>query len=282
MPLTPPNNCSSEASNPTLPQPCRPLLSCLMITLDRLALAKRAIRSYAAQTYANRELVIVTDGKPSFCAALQSFVEEEQVQNVRFVHVAQEGLSLGTLRNISWDAAHGDIVCQWDDDDLSHPDRLTLQADYMFKRNARACFFADHLQYLEDSHMLCWVDWTKGGSSEGPSRMAPGTGMIYRDVQCRYPETGPKARQSEDSVLLWCLYDSVPIAEFANHGYLYLYTYHGRNTFSREHHYKLTNCRSPNAWLTETEDKLREALTHYDIPKPVLVIGQQGLAFSVH
>lgn len=253
-----------------------------MITLDRLSLAQRAIRSYAAQTYADRELVIVTDGEPSFRAALECFVEKEEVHNVRFVYPAERGLCLGTLRNMSWEAARGEIVCQWDDDDVSHPDRLRLQAGYMFGQDARACFLADHLQYMEDSHMLCWIDWTKGGHSQGPSRVAPGTGMIYRDVLCRYPESGPKARVGEDSVLLWSLYESVPVAEFSHHGYLYLYHYHGRNTYSREHHYRLSNCRTTNAWLAQRAEKLREALSCYDIPRPILVTGREGLAFSVH
>ena len=46
------------------------MISCLMVTFDRLALAKLAIRSYAQQTYPNRELVIVTDGEETFRSAL--------------------------------------------------------------------------------------------------------------------------------------------------------------------------------------------------------------------
>src|SRR5262249_44932299 len=39
-------------------------VSCLMVTRDRLALAKRAIRCFAAQTHPDCELVVLCDGDP--------------------------------------------------------------------------------------------------------------------------------------------------------------------------------------------------------------------------
>ncbi len=257
-----------------------PLISCLMVTLDRFELAQRAIRSYGDQTYPNRELIIVTDGGRAFRGALERFVEQQEIEGVRFVYPSGENLPLGMLRNISLDAANGEIVCQWDDDDVSYPTRLILQAEHMLRCNARGCFLADHLQFILDDRILYWVDWTKEGSSTGASRMAPGTGMMYRDVPFRYPETGPKARQGEDSVLLFSLYEAVPLALLSKFGYLYLYQYHGRNTYSREHHEKLSKCRSPNSWLNENEGKLRAALTYYNIPSPTVVSGRDGPAFT--
>jgi hypothetical protein len=46
--------------------PDDPLVSCLMVTRDRLTLAKRAIRCLARQSYPLVELVIVTDGTERF------------------------------------------------------------------------------------------------------------------------------------------------------------------------------------------------------------------------
>ncbi len=257
-----------------------PLVSCVMITLDRLALAKRAILSYAGQTYANRELVIVTDGTERFRAALERFVNAVGAPRVRVIPVGSERLTLGRLRNISLDEAAGEVVCQWDDDDCSHPERLTIQVGEMLRRQAGASFLTDHLQYIEDHRLLCWVDWTLGGA-QGKDQLAPGTIMLFKDARFRYPEEGPLARQGEDSVLLDRIYSAVPVAHLTGFGYLYLYHYHGRNTFSREHHYRLSNFRTSTSHLREHEAELKKAMIYYPVPRPVVVVGKEGPAFAI-
>jgi glycosyltransferase involved in cell wall biosynthesis len=257
-----------------------PMISCLMVTLDRLSLAKRAIQSYADQTYPNRELVIVTDGTPRYRQALERYVASAGIEGVRIIVPSQSGLPLGLLRNRSLAEARGEIACQWDDDDCSHPNRLQVQAGDMLRRNARASFMTDHLQLLTDQRVLCWIDWTLGGV-EGPSQLAPGTLMMYRDPRFQYPETGPMARQGEDSVLLARIYETVPVASLGGAGHLYLYQFHGRNTFSREHHYHLSNFRTPAAHVRERAETLREAIAYYGVAKPVVVVGKEGPVFAV-
>ena len=175
-----------------------PKISCLMVTRDRLALVKRSILSFAGQTYRNRELVIVTDGEERFRRAIERFVSDIRLEGVRFVYPSLTSATLGRLRNISLDAASGQIVCQWDDDDCSHPERLAIQAEYMLKEKAGACFMTDHLQFLEDKRALFWIDWSVGGKISGKDRLVPGTLMMFNDPNLRYPEDGQYARQGED------------------------------------------------------------------------------------
>ena len=68
-----------------------PLVSGLLVTGDRVTMAKRAIRSFAAQTHANRELVVVTDGSPRVRHALELYVAALGLESVRFVHPEQHG-----------------------------------------------------------------------------------------------------------------------------------------------------------------------------------------------
>jgi glycosyltransferase involved in cell wall biosynthesis len=252
-----------------------------MVTYDRLTLATRAIQSYADQTYPNRELVIVTDGSLRFKQALERYVAAAGIPNVRFVYPPQTGLTLGALRNLSMAAAEGDIICQWDDDDCSHPERLVAQAGEMLRANARASFLTDHLQLLADQRMLCWVDWTVGGA-QGPAQLAPGTLMMFRDPQFSYPEEGPLARQGEDSVLLARIHAQLPVAHVSGAGHLWLYQYHGRNTFSREHHYHLSNFRKPAAHIQEHAQQISEAIAYYGVAKPVVIVGQEGPVFALN
>ena len=112
-------------SPPALTGAARPKVSCLMVTYDRLTLAKRAMRSFAEQTWTDRELVIVTAGSGRFVDALQSEASALGIAAI-FVRAAPT-TSLGALRNLSLDAADGEIVCQWDDDDFHHPRRIEAQ-----------------------------------------------------------------------------------------------------------------------------------------------------------
>ncbi|MET0553825.1 MAG: glycosyltransferase [Vicinamibacteria bacterium] len=258
-----------------------PLVSCLVVTHDRLALAKRAIRAYAAQTYPHRELVVVTDGSARYRAALQRYADAIGCPSFRLVGVDEPGSSLGRLRNLSLDAAEGDVVCQWDDDDCCHPDRLAVQLETMARADGRACFMTDHLQFLESERLMTWVDWTLGGR-EGREQLLPGTLMAYRDRRFRYPEEGAFARQGEDTMYLYALCDAVPVVPLRHQGHLYLYTYHGRNTFSKEHHHRLAQFGAPAAYLQDREAVIRQASAHYPVPRPFAVVGSDGPAFVVN
>jgi glycosyltransferase involved in cell wall biosynthesis len=255
-----------------------PKISCLMVTHDRLALARRAIRCYADQTYPKRELVIVTDGELRYRRALARCVEDLALETVRFVHPEADRLSLGQLRNVSLDAADGDVICQWDDDDCYHPERLAVQLAHMLDCNARACCLTDHLQLLEADRALVWVDWTLGGRS-GEGQLLPGTVMAFKDRRFRYPETGPFVNRGEDSVFLDGLYRNVLVAPLSGMGHIYLYTYHGRNTFSKEHHYNLRNFSASRSKLNQKAETIRQAIAYYPVPRPIAVVGSDGMAF---
>jgi glycosyltransferase involved in cell wall biosynthesis len=272
---------TSRALTPVLASlPELPVISCLMITRDRLALAKRAISCFADQTYPNRELVIVSEGDAWYRNALERHVAAVGIERVRFVY-APTDTPLGALRNMSIDAAAGEILCQWDDDDCSLPDRLMVQAEQLFRDGARACFLTDHLQFLEHDRVLLWIDWTLDGTVTGERQLFPGTVMMFKDARFRYPEEGPYCRRGEDSVLIHNLYRNVPVTKLSGMGHLYLYQFHGRNTFSKEHHYQITACTASNDVLHTHADKIRHAAKYYAIPKPILVVGKNGPAFAV-
>jgi hypothetical protein len=113
-------------------------------------------------------------------------------------------------------------------------------------------------------------------------RGRPGGRCPARDERIRYPVDGPNARRGEDSVLLDSLLaHGVEVASLEGAGDLWLYTYHGRNTFPAEHHYRLASFGVPRAFLAEREPHIRAALEHYPIPRPALVSGRDGPAFVV-
>jgi len=268
------------ATLPAVPAAVKlPKISCLMVTLDRLTLARQSIRSFAQQTYPNRELVIVTDGTAAFRSALERYVQWLGLENVRFVLPGGPRRTLGALRNLAMEAASGELLCQWDDDDSNHPERLMVQAQHLLQNNAGASFFTDHLQLIEEKRALCWIDWAAHVETPGPDHLFPGSLMMRRAAPVRYPESGQYSRQGEDSVLLYDLHRHVDVKPLRGKGHLYLYRYHGRNTFSRDHHYNLSGFRCTKEELLHRHELLRDAAHFYALPSPCYVMAREGPAF---
>ena len=252
-----------------------------MITRNRLALAKRSIRCFIDQTYPRRELVIVSEGDRAYCRALENHLEDRGIDNARVIAVAP-GATLGKLRNLSLDAAAGDIMCQWDDDDCYHPDRALRQVEEMTRQQARACFLTDNLQLFEADGKLFWLDWTIHEDDPEPYRLFPPAVVFFKDGRFRYPETGPRASLGEDLDLATDLCREVPVAMLGGMGWLYLYVFHGTNTCLKEHHYSLAAARAfPNQWMEARSAEIRGAMQYYPIPGPVVVHGARGPVFSM-
>jgi len=246
-------------------------LSCLTVTtIGRLSRLKRAIRCYCDQTYPNREMVIVTDAGARHREAIEEHLHLLDRSDIRFVPVDGGGRSLGELRNIALQTAEGEIVCQWDDDDLYHPLRLEKQAAPLIARGEGACLLTDQLHFFEADRALFWVDWTAGGRVQGIWQLIPGSLMMYRQ-EFRYPENGPEAKRGEDSALLKALYPNIPIIRLGGLGHLYVYTYHGLNTYPFEHHNDQLSRTAPRDFLVERKPDLLRAIDYYPLPRPFTV-----------
>lgn len=110
----------------------------------RRAQAHAAIRSFLLQSYPAKELVIVNSAiapdLPSFRPLLDNrygvatslmreiFVPRYSAPRVD-TPVEDNTITLGDLRNIALGASTGQWFISWDDDDWSHPDRLTHMMD---------------------------------------------------------------------------------------------------------------------------------------------------------
>ncbi|GGN76613.1 hypothetical protein GCM10010112_48930 [Actinoplanes lobatus] len=255
-----------------------PSVSCLMVTRDRPELADRAIRCFAAQRHPDRELVIVSQGDRTYAARLRASLRAYGVDRAVLIG-ADPGLRLGALRNLSLDAAGGELVCVWDDDDLSHPDRLTVQVAALRAAGAHSSFLGDHLQLFAARGELHWIDWNRPPAAEYP--LLPTTMLMTREARFRYPRTGRYEHYGEDWQLLMDLHREVPVQHLHGQGHLYIYTFHGRNVFSEGHHGHLRSRSRPRTEILEHSSLIRSALTAYPPLGPVHVHGCDGPAFTV-
>ena len=248
-----------------------PKISCLTVTKDRLVALKTAIRCYCDQTYPEKEMVIVCDGSAWYNAAIQRYIQELGRNDIRLVSI-NETCTLGRLRNISIAEANGQVICQWDDDDLYHPERLMIQFKKMSSENAKACCMTDQLHYFFEQRELCWCSWKKNETLP-LHQLIPGTLMMYKDKRFAYHESGQFATAGEDSIFLESIYDTFPIAELSGMGHLYVYTYSGNNTFPEEHHRTIATSYSlPADDVWKEEAALRDVLDYYLLPSPVKIM----------
>lgn len=262
-------------------QAATPMISCLMVTRDRVSLVKRAINCFVSQTYPHRELVILSDGDIKAQSGIEAYIKSLGVNNIRLIRESGDQNTLAFMRNKALDHALGEIICQWDDDDCYHPQRLEKQMSFMLQEDAQACFLTNQLQYLETENALLWIDWN-AEHLPFENTLIPGTLMMFKNNNYRYLEEGPHTRLGEDSVLLQSLYNDLPIAAASHLGHLYLYTYHGRNSFDKEHHYRMSTCGLSVDALKEKRAIISDAMQYYPIEKPYSVIGHDGPAYQLN
>ncbi len=119
-----------------------------MITANRPELATRALECFRAQAYPDKRLLIVDTGK-------QRFRFDPQPGELRFYWLC--GKTIGEIRNFANENAAmvwpHDIICAWDDDDHSHPDRISEQVDLLQASGADLVAYNEMLFWRQDAQV---------------------------------------------------------------------------------------------------------------------------------
>jgi glycosyltransferase involved in cell wall biosynthesis len=258
-----------------------PLVSCLMVTAagpERAPWLAVALAGYCRQSHPRTEMVIVLDRPaPADRARVEQQVAGLGRPDIR-VLCPPGKRSLGALRNLSVDAARGELICLWDDDDIHHPRRIERQLAHLRQTGADAVLLADCLHLFMQQATCFWVNWQRtdfGG--------LPGTLLARRDHGLRYPESGRFARTGEDTDLLLRLAATCRMAYLAAPPFLYIYRFHGANTWQLDHHTMLAEgfC-EPRERLVEHQAALLGSLQELDPGLPGLMMSdQRGVAFGL-
>ncbi len=221
------------------------MISCVMITQPgRTRLLSKAVADFSAQTFADRELLIVHDGDTAFVDEVNALLASTAATApIRVVHVSVEPKpTLGALRNLAMDAAAGEWICQWDDDDRYHPERLAQQWNATQSQGAAFCFLVDQLHWFEGTNELFWVDWQ---TETYPMNFVQGSLLARRDLIPRYPALV----RGEDTLLCWDIvrgaeHGHYKIARLRGAGWSYVYRHHGGNAWDEAHHRAIANVRT--------------------------------------
>lgn len=130
-------------------------------TRNRRSWIERSIRTFQRQTYQPKELLVVEDGNDD-CSDLIP-------DGVRYLRLAGEH-SIGWKRNFCCEHAHGSIIVHWDDDDWSHPERISEQVAAI---EAGAPVVGYHTIPFDGPGDQAWL-------YSGHSQYALGTSLCYR------------------------------------------------------------------------------------------------------
>jgi len=189
-----------------------PLVTAVMITGKseaRNPLAREAVRCFVEQTYLPRELLILNEGKEAIG------VEAGKIREIQIEKVATR--TLGDLRNLALELAHGDWVIQWDDDDWYGPERI--EAQMRARRPGAAVLLGDIIHYSLSRHSGFRTHWASG---------FPGSILHERNGTVRYPSLS----RGEDIVFQRQFHNIILVRSERP---LYIYRHHAQNTWDETH-----------------------------------------------
>ncbi len=243
-------------------------------TPHRLPRLRNSIADFDAQVWPARRLVIAIDGSAGGDAAAVRAMIAGREDTTLIEPPA--GTPLGALRNAAWAAATGDHICQWDDDDRHHPDRIACQMAAL--GTGEAILLADMFHLFEADGELYWTNW-----AATPIGGHPGTLLCRRDSAVRYPEHGPAARLGEDAAVAMALRDSGGLTMLAGAPHLYVYVAHGGNVSAMAHHHMLARTLGISQGLMRRrEAQVRAGLAAIDLgARPIVARGPGGAAFML-
>jgi glycosyltransferase involved in cell wall biosynthesis len=134
-----------------------PLVVAIMLTRDRPQMAARAVASFRAQTYANKRLFIFDTS-----ADAPQPIHSQSVE--RHWAPFRREWSIGKLRNegnqyaASWtgvtQGSVAEIFVHWDDDDVSHPNRIAEQVALLQASGADCVGYRDMLFWRQRANQL--------------------------------------------------------------------------------------------------------------------------------
>lgn len=194
------------------------LVSCLCVTRHRVPLLNRAVSCFLRQTYPAKELIIVYDADDIPTQHYLAKIQDPSI--LTFAVGASPRLLLGGLRNLAIRIGRGDYVAQWDDDDWHAPSRIEEQMKAMDAHERPGCVLLRWLLYDEVTHT----------AMISHARTWEGSLVAHRDAIPEYPDVG----KLEDTPVVTTMLEQNKLVGL-DRPELYVYTYHGGNTWDRAH-----------------------------------------------
>jgi glycosyltransferase involved in cell wall biosynthesis len=196
-----------------------------MPTYNRRSFIPLTLKCFRAQTYPNKELVVVDDGTD----AVGDLLEREA--DVRYIRVPPRR-TIGAKRNLACERSRGEFIAHWDDDDWYAPQRLQVQCEPLLSGTADITGLTNRF-VLEVPRGQFWTTADRLHQQMFVADVHGGT-LVYRKSilqdQLRYPE----ADLAEDAAFIrLAMRRQKRLARLENPG-IFVYLRHGRNAWRFE------------------------------------------------
>ena len=103
-----------------------PKISILMSVYNGEAFLRKAVESMLAQTFTDFEFIIINDGSAD---KTQEIIES--YNDPRIVYISHDNIGLTLSLNKGINLSRGQYIARMDSDDISHPERLEQQVDWL-------------------------------------------------------------------------------------------------------------------------------------------------------
>jgi glycosyltransferase involved in cell wall biosynthesis len=187
-----------------------PNVTAVMITRNRPALRERALKCFDAQTYEPKNIVVLdsSDGIGHETKGGGSSVV--RVGNCVMAYRPPDDLTIGELRNmaVGLTTRDTDIIVTFDDDDHSHPERISEQVELLQASGADAAGY---------NEMLFWREGQRRATMRSGEWHEPGQAWLYTNRNPTYClgtslcywrrtwEAKPFSATSRGEDIQWCI-----------------------------------------------------------------------------
>ena len=104
-----------------------PLVSILMPVYNTAPYLREAMDSMLAQTFTDFELIVLDDCSPDNAQEILDTYTDPRIVRYR----GERNVGLANVLNVGMEMARGKYIARMDSDDISLPDRLKVQVEYL-------------------------------------------------------------------------------------------------------------------------------------------------------
>lgn len=201
----------------------QPLVSCICVTHNHIDVLKKSISCFQNQTYANKELIVAFTDDNHSAAELVAGLKDPAIKPLVFP--SDESITLGEKRNSAIAYASGFYCCVWDDDDWHHINRIIFHVKSLYETGYKSSALSNVILYDHNTDEA-YLSATR----QGWEQTLFCEKSVFENPELRYLKT----ERGEDSSLLFNLKKSGWLLTISKPS-LYVYVYHGKNTFHRGH-----------------------------------------------
>jgi hypothetical protein len=158
-----------------------PLVCAILLTKDRPAMAARAVLAFREQTYKRATLWIYHEDR-SACEYVRLLVNKYGGNGDIDGHLCrgEASASIGVMRNRALQTApsDADIFIHWDDDDVSHPNRIAEQVAHLQSSGADVAGYNELLFWRVTPQTLSTKEYGEAWLYKHRTH-TPGTSLCY-------------------------------------------------------------------------------------------------------